>query len=174
MNEIQSEQVARLERALARERLARKEAERLLEARALELYQANVQLVELNRDLEEKVAKRAAEIETQRSFYQSILHQVPAEIVVLDREYRFVFVSESAVPDPQLRQWLHGKTDFDYCDYRGLDRQQAEERQSRFREVEENAGLWSGRNTESAAPGKSTSCGAFFRCMAPKGSWNTL
>jgi len=124
-----------LSRALERERRARKEAEKLLEDRALELYKTNVELQELNRNLEQKVSQRAREIRSQRNFYESILNKVPAEIIVADRNQKYIFISESAIGDPKLREWLIGKNDFDYCQYRKLPMSLAQTRASRYQEV---------------------------------------
>lgn len=130
-----------LSRALEREKKARKEAEKLLEDRALELYKTNIELQELNRSLEQKVHERAQEVSKQRSFYETILNQVPAEIIVADRHQRYIFISESAVKDPEMREWLIGKTDFDYCMKRGLPMHVAQERASRYQEVRNNLKL---------------------------------
>jgi two-component system, sensor histidine kinase len=59
----QSDDIARLERALARERAARKEAERLLEERSLALYKANHSLLALTQQLEQQVAQRTADMQ---------------------------------------------------------------------------------------------------------------
>ena len=58
-----NEDVARLERALARERVARKEAERLLEERSLALYESNRSLLKLTQELEQQVAQRTTEMQ---------------------------------------------------------------------------------------------------------------
>lgn len=134
-------QIRILSRALDREKKARKEAEKLLEDRALELYKTNIELQELNRSLEQKVHDRALEVSKQRSFYETILNQVPAEIIVADRNQRYIFISESAVKDSEMREWLIGKTDFDYCQKRGLPMQVAQERASRYQEVRNNLKL---------------------------------
>ncbi|MCA9108137.1 MAG: hypothetical protein KDA83_22210, partial [Planctomycetales bacterium] len=57
-----SEEVLRLTRRLERERAARQEAEHLLEAKSLELFQANQALKGLTTDLERQVAERTAEL----------------------------------------------------------------------------------------------------------------
>lgn len=58
-----SEDIARLERALSRERAARKEAERLLEERSLALYAANQSLQQMATGLERQVAERTTEMQ---------------------------------------------------------------------------------------------------------------
>lgn len=58
-----SEETDRLLRRLDRERLARKEAERLLEHKSLELYHANQSLQALASGLEQEVAKRTTELQ---------------------------------------------------------------------------------------------------------------
>ncbi len=57
------EELNALKKVLERERSARKEAERILEEKSLALYQANQELLSLNRNLEEKVARRTRELE---------------------------------------------------------------------------------------------------------------
>ncbi|HMP09718.1 ATP-binding protein [Hydrogenophaga sp.] len=58
----EAEQIRRLDKRLQRERAARQEAERLLEARSLALYQANQKLQELASDLERQVTERTTEL----------------------------------------------------------------------------------------------------------------
>jgi len=53
----------REKRRLERERSARKYAESILEAKALELYHANEELRQLNENLEQKIAQRTVELE---------------------------------------------------------------------------------------------------------------
>ena len=54
--------VSRLERRTARERAARQQAEKLLEEKSLELYEANQSLQQLNVRLEEQVSRRTGEL----------------------------------------------------------------------------------------------------------------
>lgn len=60
--------VARLERRLERERVARTEAERLLESKGLELFALNQRLVGVNRALE-------AQVEESRTYHHELQHQ---------------------------------------------------------------------------------------------------
>jgi PAS domain S-box-containing protein len=53
------------------------------------------------------------------NFFEEILDKVPAEIIVADAEYRFLYVNPSAMPDSQLREWMIGKTNEEFCHYSG-------------------------------------------------------
>ncbi|WP_199611336.1 ATP-binding protein [Flocculibacter collagenilyticus] len=66
------EQLARLERRLAREKKARKEAEELLESKSLELFKSNNELKTLAQSLEDKVASRTTELVIARD--QAVAH----------------------------------------------------------------------------------------------------
>ena len=44
---------------------------------------------------------------------------VPAEIIVADADYRFLYANASAMPDQQMREWMIGKTNEEYCQYAG-------------------------------------------------------
>ncbi len=55
------------ERLLKRERSSRKEAERLLDQKSVELYHTNVSLRALADELELRVQKRTAELESERN-----------------------------------------------------------------------------------------------------------
>ena len=57
------EELELLKRKVAREILARKHAEALLEDKARELYQANENLQKLNETLEERVRNRTKELD---------------------------------------------------------------------------------------------------------------
>ncbi len=60
------DRLERLEARLDRERRARLEAERLLETKSLELYEANLALSALAADLEQRVVERTRELSTER------------------------------------------------------------------------------------------------------------
>ncbi|BBP45419.1 hypothetical protein THMIRHAS_07920 [Thiosulfatimonas sediminis] len=59
--------LAQLERRFEREKRARKEAERLLESKSLELYQSNQSLQALSQSLEKQVIKRTKELEAEKN-----------------------------------------------------------------------------------------------------------
>lgn len=72
--------IARLEKRVAREREARRAAERLLESKSLELFTANVALQDLNDSLERRVEERTAEI---RAMEAQLRHSQKMEAVGL-------------------------------------------------------------------------------------------
>lgn len=82
-------------------------------------------------------------IELNPAFFEHILDQLRGDIAVLDKDHRYMYVNPYAVSDPEMRKWIIGKTDFDYCKYRGLDTKIAEERSRRFKSVMET-----GQSTE--------------------------
>src|SRR3569833_143941 len=69
------------------------------------------------------------------SFYEEILNKIPAEIIVADIQYRYLFVNPSAVPDPQLREWMIGKTNEEYCQHAGRPERTARARRQVFGKV---------------------------------------
>lgn len=69
------------------------------------------------------------------NFYKSILDSIPADVAVLDKEKRYLYLNPSAVKDPEMRAWMIGKTDLDYTNRRNLPESVALLRQSRFGQI---------------------------------------
>ncbi|WP_431213025.1 PAS domain S-box protein [Puia sp. P3] len=51
----------------------------------------------------------------QNNFFQEILDKAPAEIIVADAEYRYLYANPSAVPDAAMREWMVGRTNEEFC-----------------------------------------------------------
>ncbi len=81
-------------RRLHRERTARKEAERILEAKAKELYQANQELVRINAGLEGEIERRAQALEESQRNYRAIVENVNDVIFSMDAGGYFKFMNE--------------------------------------------------------------------------------
>lgn len=77
----------------------------------------------------------AMQLQMQKEFYENILNNVPTEIVVFDTEHKYLFVNPSAIKNPEYRQYIIGKDDFEYYQYRGKDPEKAKELRDRFNEV---------------------------------------
>lgn len=54
-------------------------------------------------------------LEKQRKFYEDILNNMPADIAVFNPQHEYLFVNPKAIKNPEVRQWIIGKTDLDYC-----------------------------------------------------------
>ena len=74
------------------------------------------------------------------NFFESVVENLRGDIAILDRQHRYVYVNPYAVKDAEIRQWLIGKTDLEYCLYRGLDPELAHRRRDKFKEAVESRG----------------------------------
>ncbi|MEZ5041047.1 MAG: response regulator [Saprospiraceae bacterium] len=73
-----------LKRKIDRERNARKQAEAILEQKAIELFHANEQLRKLNESLEQKVEERTRGLEASELKYRMIMENMDLGLVELD------------------------------------------------------------------------------------------
>ena len=78
------------------------------------------------------------QLHTQRNFYETVLDNIPADIAVFSPDHRYRFVNPVGVKDPELRKWLIGKTDADYCVLRNKSMSIAEGRRALFNKVVTN------------------------------------
>ncbi|AMR28664.1 hypothetical protein A0257_17200 [Hymenobacter psoromatis] len=74
--------------------------------------------------------------DAQRTFYETLLDEVPVEIVVLDEQRRYLYANPRAVPDPAHRAWLLGRTIDEYCARYAFPIALAEQRNRMFEQVE--------------------------------------
>lgn len=82
-----------------------------------------------------KLKETEAAFEAQRSFYESILNNIPSDIAVFDVNHQYQFINPIAVKDPDLRKWMIGKKDEDYCNLKNKPQKIAEERRILFNSV---------------------------------------
>ncbi|MBC6612108.1 response regulator [Hymenobacter sp. BT507] len=85
-----------------------------------------------------------AALATQQEFYETILHELPAEIAVFDEAHRYSFVNETGITDSELRNWVIGQDDFAYCAHRQRPRELAVRRRACFNHVVQTrkAAMW--------------------------------
>ena len=69
------------------------------------------------------------------SLEKNILDSIPADIVIMDVNQRYVFLNKSACPTESVRKWLIGKNDFEYCRYRDKPINIAVKRRTTFNET---------------------------------------
>lgn len=86
---------------------------------------------------ERKFALR--ELDRQKAFYENILNNIPTDIAVFDTDHRYLFVNPTAIRNPDLRQYIIGKDDFEYSQYRKRDDSVARLRREKFLEAKEKA-----------------------------------
>ncbi len=83
---------------------------------------------------EDVTARKAAEgaLTEQRELYEVMLNALPVEVVLFDASHRYLFCNPTAIGDDEVREWIIGKDDFDYCAYRGLAPAIAQTRRAHF------------------------------------------
>ncbi len=75
------------------------------------------------------------QLEQQRKFYEDILNNMPADIAVFNKNHQYLFINPRAIKDEELRKWMIGKTDEDYCIYRNKPLSIAVNRHETFQRV---------------------------------------
>lgn len=82
---------------------------------------------------EKKLAQER--LEKQRMFYEQVLNNIPSDIAVFDHEHRYLFINPIAIKDNELRHWMIGKKDEDYCKYKNKPFSIVEGRRKIFNQV---------------------------------------
>ena len=72
----------------------------------------------------------------QQAFYEFVLNHLPSDIGIFDAQYRYLFVNERGISDPETRQWVIGRDNFEYFTRTGRPRAMAEQRHAFFQEAE--------------------------------------
>ena len=68
----------------------------------------------------------------QKKFYEDILNNIPADIAVVDTNQRYLFLNPLAIKSQELREWIIGKTDKEYQEYRNKSVEFTRKRKSFF------------------------------------------
>ena len=70
--------------------------------------------------------------EDQKQFYEVILNNIPVDIAIFNHEHKYMYLNPVAVRNQEVRDFLLGRDDFDYCTFRNLDTGTAQERRVMF------------------------------------------
>ncbi len=70
-----------------------------------------------------------------KEFYESILNNIPSDIVVFDADHKYLFANPGAIKNEEFRRYIIGKDDFEYAAFRNRDPVIALERREQFMEV---------------------------------------
>lgn len=77
----------------------------------------------------------AGELNKQKTFYENILNKIPTDIAVFGPDHRYLFVNPFAIKNPELREYIIGKDDFEYARYRNRDDTIPQKRRRQFLEA---------------------------------------
>ena len=72
----------------------------------------------------------------EQNFFWNIIDNINVDIAVLDRENKYRLVNKAAIQNPDLRKWIIGKNDFEYCDLKGKNREIARSRTKMYELVD--------------------------------------
>jgi PAS domain S-box-containing protein len=88
--------------------------------------------------LRKQLDEQHTQLQQQKTLYEGIINNVPADIVVIDNDGRYRFVSKTAITNDEIRNWIIGKTDVEYCEYRNKSKDIADKRGSQINYVINN------------------------------------
>lgn len=71
-------------------------------------------------------------LKAQKEYYHEILNSVPADIVIFSLDHKYQFINKNAVRNDEIRHWLIGKSDYDYCIRKNIDFLIADQRKEMF------------------------------------------
>lgn len=92
---ILKEEIELLKRKISRERDARIQAEKILEAKAFELYETNEKLQKLNLELEAKVLERSESFLRSQIQYKLLIQNLQSAVLLEDENRRIVITNEN-------------------------------------------------------------------------------
>lgn len=77
-------------------------------------------IISFSKDISERKQKDKA-LHDLKEFYEDILNNIPSDIAVFNSNYEYLYVNPAAIKNQENRKWIIGKTDMDYCRYKGTD-----------------------------------------------------
>jgi signal transduction histidine kinase len=90
----------------------------------------NADLLQLMLDELSKSIQLDEDLEKQRIFFEHLFDEIPVDMVILDNEKRFRYLNKTSLKDDELRNWMIGKTNIDYFQYKNLDIQEGRRREA--------------------------------------------
>lgn len=100
------------------------------------LYAANItHFVEEVSKKESELTALALRLSDQQEFYEYILNNIPSDIAVFDEQHRYLFVNPQGIKSDEVRKFIIGKDDYDYCEFKEIPTDGADFRRAKFLEV---------------------------------------
>lgn len=81
----------------------------------------------------QKITEKALTVQTKLT--ANILEELPIDVVIFNRDHRFIYANKSAISDKSLRKWVIGKTGVDYFIKKGRSKEEADYMKERFEEL---------------------------------------
>jgi PAS domain S-box-containing protein len=82
-----------------------------------------------------KSIKAIQQAVSQKKLYENILNHLPSDVSVFSPDAKYLYLNPAAVKSEELRTWMIGKTDFDYCKSQKKDMQLAETRKKIYQKA---------------------------------------
>lgn len=95
-----------------------------------------------------------AQTQEQKFFYEQLLNNIPADIAIFDKEHKYLFLNKTAVQNDEIRQWMIGKDDFDFCRHTNRPSHLAVYRRGIFKEALDSAEMVEFEETNYTKEGK--------------------
>lgn len=93
------------------------------------------ELAELYRQVSRLIATNQSQFRlraSQKAFFQRVFDELPVEVVIFDNELKYRYINPVAVKDDGMREWMIGKTDKEYCEFRQHSEEFTEQRQQLY------------------------------------------
>ena len=90
------------------------------------------------------VSEYSLETARLKKFYETILDHFPVDIAVFSEDHHYIYLNLEAIRNDEVRNFMIGKTDYDYCDFKNLPYDKADLRRERFNKsiIEDQTILW--------------------------------
>ncbi|MFM7667251.1 MAG: PAS domain S-box protein, partial [Bacteroidota bacterium] len=82
-----------------------------------------------------QLLEASKKIDEQKQFYEFVLNAIPSDIAVFSTEHKYVFVNPQGIKNKEVREFMIGKDDYDYCKFRGISTELADNRRAIFNDV---------------------------------------
>jgi len=114
--------------------LCKRQEIKSIEIKIVEIAESKNQCLLIFKEIKTEDEK-LVELNKKLQFYETILMEMPTEFAVLSSKWQYLFVNRNSIKDTAFREWMIGKTDYDFCRYRNKDFSIAENRHKQYKEL---------------------------------------